>query len=61
MSKQPPDLEDLRAQRDAGRFGAGGPFPNSGFNSGCNGCVVIPAVIALAVGLSLALSVVVGG
>lgn len=52
---QPPNLDDLRAQRDAGRFGAGGPFPNSGFNSGCGGCSIIVALGAALVATAVAL------
>jgi hypothetical protein len=44
-ASRPPDLDDLRAQRDAGRFGAGGPFGNSGFNTGCNGCVMLGMMV----------------
>jgi len=53
MSSRPPNLEDLRAQRDAGRFGAGGPFSNSGLNPGCNGCFVL-GVLAVIGAVALA-------
>lgn len=53
MSIQPPNLDDLRAQRDAGRFGSGGPFSSSGLNPGCNGCFVL-AVLMVVVTAALA-------
>lgn len=46
---QPPNLDDLRAQRDTGRFGGGGA--NAGYSSGCGGCAVLASVLVALTGV----------
>jgi hypothetical protein len=47
LLSQPPNLDDLRAQRDAGRFTGGGP--NAGGAAGCGGCSLMAFSITASV------------